>query len=596
MKLRTKILLMCIGCTLMALVLQTYLYQKTSVALIYEQAKKESENSMQNMQNEIYTFIKKMETNLIRIYNEEDIVKALEKNQDINSMKNEFSRKAGDVATRVFSTNEGVLAVYIYNRDNVVISTYRKAETPKHNYPVDIYDDEEAYNVQAITDYIESDATGVLLSSYYNQYREKDIVRFTLKIYDDRMLKNVIGYVVCDLDSQVFETIIKKYMIDDSMFIWLQPTGDRAMITVGKQKEEEIFEQISSNITNGNLSETNTIEEKQEFFQIEQKKYNLVAYSLMPQELLKHNQKTLTVNLLMIAVLMIILSIFLSYALSKTVTRKLYKLMNVMKKIKEGNTHLRTKLDSKDEIGQLGSNFNTMLDRIEELAEKENKANLLLVESQYKALQAQINPHFLYNTLEAMSGMAEVMEVPEVGNMAQALSNMFHYNLNMKEQFVSVGKEIAHLKNYCYVMNIRMQNQVQYIYEIDNAALQVSIPKMSLQPIVENSIQHGLQNKRGEKEICVKAEIKEDVLVICISDNGIGLNPKELNESLRKNDIEYIEKGESIGLHNINARLKILYKDQYTVHIESEVGVGTKVFMTIPYTKSEEKGSETKEI
>lgn len=256
--------------------------------------------------------------------------------------------------------------------------------------------------------------------------------------------------------------------------------------------------------------------------------------------------------------------------------------MDTIQRIKDGDRKLRSALKSKDEIGRLGTSFNEMLDQTEELRKRENQANRLLAQAEYKALQAQINPHFLYNTLDTMSSIAEVKNCREVSLLSQSLSNIFRYSLNMKEHLSTVAKEIMHLKNYSYVMSVRMQDHVNYIYEIDERTLQDKIPRISLQPIVENALNHGLRNKRGDKEIKIKTEAEEGLLKICIADNGVGMEADELNERLRRNDLSYIEEGNSIGLYNINARLKMLYGESYGLSVESRLGEGTSIRMILP--------------
>ena len=125
-------------------------------------------------------------------------------------------------------------------------------------------------------------------------------------------------------------------------------------------------------------------------------------------------------------------------------------------------------------------------------------------------------------------------------------------------------------------------DRLNYIYEIDERTLQDKIPRISLQPIVENALNHGLRNKRGDKEIKIKTEAEEGLLKICIADNGVGMEADELNERLRRNDLSYIEEGNSIGLYNINARLKMLYGESYGLSVESRLGEGTSIRMTLP--------------
>lgn len=588
MKLRTKILLMVLGCVLTALVLQTCLFQKRSSALIYDLAKGESEQSLQNMQNEIYGLIKNMENHLIEIYLDDELIESLQQREQIQELRAEFYRKAYDIAMNEFETGDGVVSLYLYTMDHQIISTYRRAVTPKHNYATDIYMDRENNNADIVREYVEADDAVMLVSSYYNKYRGKNILRLVLKLYKESNLDDKIGYVVCDVDMKAVENIMEKYRIDSTVFMWLQPDGDRPVETLGEldaeQKKE--YEAVRSAVA----ARENIVEQlnsKQEFFCVRQNHYNLTAYSMMPQTVLQQNQRNLQMNLILIAVLMIAAATILTFFISRGLTRPLEMLMDTIQQIGEGNTELRAAIVKKDEIGELGKEFNEMLDQMEVLKQKEYQAKQLLSQAEYKALQAQINPHFLYNTLDTMASIAEVRNCPEVSRLSQSLANIFRYSLNMKNPFSTVEQEIAHLKNYIYVMDMRMHDNIQYTFQIEEETLKSKLPRISLQPLVENAINHGLRNKRGAKEVCVRIWIEDGNLMICVADNGVGMESSEINASLQRNEIDYVEQGNSIGLHNINARLKMLYGDQYGLRIDSVLEEGTKVFMILPDNKGE---------
>lgn len=589
MKLKVKILLMCLGSTLLALILQTYLFQKLSSEFIYNLAKEESENSLRNMQNEISAFVKKIESSLIEVYTEKDFIQALKSEEDVEQLHAGFYRKAYEIGTGNFETEDGVVALYLYTKEHEIISTYRRAVTPRHNYAIDIYEEPKMENAETVRDYINSDQTVMMISSYYNPYREKDILRFVLKLYNNSNRSLPIGYIVCDVDSKKFISIMEKYCTDHTMYIWLQPKGDRPAVTFGKLsgQEEKYYNEMSEKIKNRNQEEDFQME-KQEMFQVEQTKYNLTAYSMMPRSVLEQNQKTLMRNLLFIAGLMVVVASVLTTVISRSMIRPLDMLMETIQRIKGGESHLRTEIVNRDEIGELGQNFNEMLNQMEELREKENQTMRLLNQAEYKALQAQINPHFLYNTLETMSSIAEIRDCPEVSMLSQSLSNIFRYSLNMKEPFSTVAKEITHLKNYSYVMNVRMRDNVKYVYQIDDSALKDRLPRISIQPLVENALNHGLRNKRGEKMIRIEIKGEGGILNICVSDNGVGMEPEKLNKELAQNDLQYVEEGNSIGLHNINARIKMLYGEEYGIHIESAAGEGTSVYVTLPEEKEDE--------
>lgn len=596
MKLRTKIFIMVLGCVLAALIIQTCLFQNLSSKLIYEQAKEESEQSMQSMQNEIYGLIKGIENNLIEIYMDDELLQSLRKKETIKELQSKFYRKAYDIVTDEFETGDDVVSFYLYTMDHQVISTYRRAVTPKHNYASDIYSDPEYTNAEIVKKYVELDNPVMLVSSYYNEYRNKNILRFVMKLYNESNLQDKIGYVVCDVDTKNLEKIMDKYRIDRTAFMWLQPTGDRPIVTLGDLDAEQTkeYNALEKSIACGKKAENET-NSKQEFFRIDQQHYNLTAYSMMPQKVLRQNQRNLTINLLAIALLMICVSMIITGFISSGLTRPLELLMNTIQKIGNGNVQLRAKIVKEDEIGELAQQFNEMLDQMEELKQKEYQTKQLLNRAEYKALQAQVNPHFLYNTLDTMASIAEIRNCPEVSHMSQSLALIFRYSLNMKDPFSTVENEIVHLKNYIYVMDMRMHDNIQYTFDVDEMTLKSKLPRLSLQPIVENAINHGLRNKRGKKKIGIQIKREQMDLVICIEDNGIGLDTSAINESLRKNELDFVEKGNSIGLHNINARLKMLYGNQYGMHLESMLGEGTKVFMILP-DRGEDSNNEEKDI
>lgn len=595
LKMRVKILILCLGLTLFALILQTILFENSSSGLIYNQAKEESFASLQNMQNEIYGFVKNMESNMIEIYSEKDLIQGLKNKEKIENLRTDYYRLAYNFGTSHFATTDGVVAMYLYNPQHEIISTYRRAVTPKHNYQTDIYEDEENQNAGVVKEYVESDDTTMLISSYYNQYRETDIIRLVLKIYNNSNLNDVIGYAVCDIDSKVIRSIMEKYSTDKTMFMWIQPSGDRPAVSIGslEGKDVEYYNEISAKIQTTSSSDVAKLltTSKRVFFQVPQKKYNMDAYSLMPRSLLVQNQKALTKNLIFIALIMIIAAAILTILVSRGLTKPLDKLMQTIERIKGGETHLRVDVHNRDEVGILGQSFNEMLDQMEVLISQEYETKLLLNRAEYKALQAQINPHFLYNTLDTMSSIAQIQNCPEVSGLSQSLSNIFRYSLDMKNPFSTVAKEIVHLKNYIYVMNVRMRDNVKYSFDIDETVLQDTVPRISIQPLVENALNHGLRNTRGDKEIIVCAQVREGNLWISVQDNGVGMDAAKVNDILEKNDINLVEKGSSIGLNNINARMKMLYGREYGIHVESEVGKGTRIYLKIPRVKMEEVSS-----
>ncbi|HEY8500783.1 MAG TPA: sensor histidine kinase, partial [Clostridia bacterium] len=420
--------------------------------------------------------------------------------------------------------------------------------------------------------------------SYYNKSRQTSILRFVVKIYTDRTTRK-IGYIVCDVDDKSFMNIVQKYVYSQGQLIWLQPLGDRPFLLTGDLtgKKSEYYHTITQLVQNNNKPGINSlVSDDSVFFEIPQIKYNLTAFSLTPQFLLEESNRVLSRNLVIIAVLIIIIFSFASIVLSKSLTTPLENMVSTMNRIKEGDTSLRLENLKQDEIGKLGETFNEMLDQIENLIAKEYQSKLLLNQAEYKALQAQVNPHFLYNTLDTMSSIAASQQCSSVSSLCKALSNIFRYSMNMQEPLTTIEKEIIHIKNYMYVMNVRMMNSIDIDIKIDPNLWNECIPRISLQPLVENSILHGLKNKHGEKRIEIVAAPCGEDMIISVIDNGVGMDADKINKQLESSNYNALEKGFSIGLDNINARVKLLFGDKYGVHIESAKGEGSKVTLRIP--------------
>ena len=583
-RMRWKILALSLFLALSALILLMLLYLRTSSNLIYREAKEESLRMMQNMQNEIESYAGSLESGLLRVYNENDFIADLRRSAPIEDMRAKWNRLAYNTGNTNFDTSLGVLAIYLYTSDHEIISTYRRATTPKHTYPADIYDGTQDTNAQIVKEYVESDSSVMLISSYYNEYRQKDIARFVVKYFQN---KKVVGYAVCDTDEKALRYLMKKYTEGGEGYVWVQPERDRPVTSTGTLAESDrpYYEEVSRAVMDGTAdTEQITEQENQVFFRVLQDKYNIGSYAMMPQSLLEKNQRTLNRYLIMIGIIVSLVAVILSFPISRSLTRQLERMTATMERIKGGETKLRMDHLPNDELGELGTTFNEMLDRIEKMIADEYETKLAINRAEYKALQAQINPHFLYNTLDTMSSIAEIQDCPDVSELCRSLSNIFRYSLDTRHPLSTVAQEIAHLKNYIYVMNVRMQGEVSYIFDIDDDVLQDSLPRISIQPLVENAINHGLRNARGEKKIYIRACKLGENLQVSVRDTGIGISAARLEEL--KHD--YHGEETSIGLSNIHSRMQMLFGDEYGVTVESEEGKGTTVFLAIPRRKLNE--------
>jgi sensor histidine kinase YesM len=375
------------------------------------------------------------------------------------------------------------------------------------------------------------------------------------------------------------------------VYVWLQPRGDISIAQVGNITKEEsrIFSDLTQTIATASNEFPEFENEYGSFYlnSIAMRKYNLHIVMLTPQSLLLETQSALVRTLLVIAGIIILLMLFLGTLISGFIYRPVEALSSTMIRIKNGEKELRVKTDGwSDELKVMGEEFNEMLDRIQKMVEEEYEAKVLMERTQYKVLQAQINPHFLYNTLDTMSGIAASQDCMLVSGLCQSLSAIFRYSLDISDTQATLQQEMAHVRNYLYVMDVRNGNSVKYTYHIDTDTLQDSIPRITLQPIVENALQHGLRmTRRKDKELIITAKHNDGRLFVTIEDNGAGMDADAMNEQLEKADIGRIEMGRSIGIMNVNARIKNVYGNNYGIHYESDQETGTRAIIILPTVK-----------
>lgn len=548
-------------------------------------------STLRNLQDDLYYASKAIENNMIKIYNNEEFIRDLSERQPEEDLRKKYKQIAYEMSRSDFDISQNIVALYFYTINHQLISVYRHAQTPKYNYPEDLYDNHVDANQRMIKEYISSNNRTMFISSYYNTNRDINLLRFIIKVYG--VDQTPVGYLVCDVDPKNFIQILKKYQYSQDPVIWIQPGGDRVALMQGgiiKPAQVQAFEWTENKVMAKDNWQGSMMQfDQYTLFQVGQKKYNFTVYSLVPQFILEHNQSILVRNILLCALMLFPGFLWLSLVISRNLTEPLHYMVKIINQIKGGRTKLRMKQMNEDEIGILGKNFNEMLDWIEVLSAREYEGKLLLHDVKYKALQAQVNPHFLYNTLDTMSAIAASQHCPTVGTLCRALSNLFRYSLKMEEPFSTLEDELLHIKNYMYVMNVRMSNSIECKFQIDHVLLGAKIPRLSLQPLVENAIKHGLKNKHGDKFICIIAKLKDDILMISVEDNGVGMNAETINLCLENSMMDALQKSTSIGMDNINARIKMLYGIQYGMAVSSEKGKGSKVLICLPYVRKEEK-------
>ncbi len=319
------------------------------------------------------------------------------------------------------------------------------------------------------------------------------------------------------------------------------------------------------------------------FYKIDDVGWTLI--NIMPlKELLKENSVIQKVNLLVI-VISFLACIAIALLFSSKVLSPLKQLRTLMKKVENENFDVSIEIKSNDEIALLGRSFNKMSARLKELLNQVYISQIKQREAELKALQAQVNPHFLYNTLDTIYWSSRLEKAPETSKLVEALSKLFRLSLNSGDELTTVGKEVEHLKNYLTIQQKRYQGMIDFAIKIStNEILDCKVVKLVLQPLVENAIYHGIEKKGQPGKIDIEIYRQNNQLIYRISDDGNGADEDELNGLLSQ---KAGDNNRGFGIQNVNDRIKLYFGAEFGIRFYSQPSQGTKVIVTQPYTKGE---------
>ena len=276
----------------------------------------------------------------------------------------------------------------------------------------------------------------------------------------------------------------------------------------------------------------------------------------------------------------------MSYLIPLSITRPFKELSQVTDEIAKGNLSVRANVNTGVEATALSNSMNTMIDQINELLEQVTTEQIRLRKAEFELLQAQINPHFLYNTLDAIIWLAEAGEQKRVVGMVRNLSDFFRTSLNQGKDINSIKEEMLHVKSYLEIQHVRYQDILSYDIEVPEALYIYSIPKITIQPLVENALYHGIKNKRGMGHISIRGEAGEKDFTITVTDDGIGIDETRLRQVQSGIQNKVLTGKDFYGLYNVCERIRLNFGEEYGIFIESVYGEGTSVRVILPYVEA----------
>lgn len=429
-------------------------------------------------------------------------------------------------------------------------------------------------------------------------------------VYRFRISREDIYVLICLQQSEIEDFLGDTYSSYDGIFI-----ADRDNQNILNCGEQEL--QVLDSFSEEELENRNAICKEVE---IDGETY-LATYTVMngtgwkicalrSAESLLGNLEQLRYFIILMTCICTIVSIVVIAIMAHGITAPLGQLSVIMNQVtQEENFENQFIYPYHDEVGKLSVSFNYMIEKINHLimelnanieALKEEKENVKIVQMQkrkaeLKALQAQINPHFLYNTLNAITWQAADQGANEISTMSNSLGKFFRISLSKGKEIITIREELEHVLSYLRIQGIRYKDKISYEFDAPEDVKELYIIKLVLQPLVENAIYHGIKVKEGAGQIRIAirrgvSEANIQILHICVEDDGVGIEEERLSvirEGLR---FGYVSQDGGYGIYNVNERIKLYYGDSYGLAIESEYGKGTRATIVIPVCTMEEEG------
>lgn len=434
----------------------------------------------------------------------------------------------------------------------------------------------------------EAEGRFVICGSRYYEYvngKKYHILTVGRKI---RSLENGdgIGYLLMDID---YKSLHKIAGIDDEekdLLLICQPEGKIVFSSASDEDVQKEYTEAAS--YNAAVQEGG----KEFVFSSDYYDwtYHIVRSNQESEQLLQQTGS----QLILISVGICILILGASFLIAYSLTRPIHKLEDAMRKADLENykeeIYTRTPYY---EVSHLIYCYNRMVQRIRELMAEQKELLRKQAAAEYQALQMQITPHFLYNSLDSINCLAEIKNEPEISSMIRGLAHIFQYNMKFDTGKVTLQDEIQHVKNYCMLQAINYQDRFDITYDIPEDMLKRKVVKFMLQPLVENAISHGMRGKRTGGHIEISAGDQDGFMMISVKDNGVGMTQEEalaLKEKLDGKETALENEQETSGhiaVNNVNRRLKYRYGDTAGVTFETEEGTGTTVTVHIPLEKKE---------
>ncbi len=573
--------LFCITAIIPIVVLSLFSYYNISYTL-KENTRELTNNSLKQIDDNLQIWMESYEDLLYQIYTDDNMVAwidKLNKGEDVSVTKNQMRR----YLRGLLNTKEYIRSITVISESDMLV-TYDQLTpaTYKNSWLANFDLDQNLLYNKVSKDY----NTHVFSTQYATDFASKDYYLFHIahRIIDYMDLEERCGIVIISIDERFLENICtttEENGTENNLNFIVDESG--RIITYGSKS------QIGRKITNQEKDLDLRIKDYAQFigedknyskqyttaYAYHDDKLNWDVVNITDQSRLINTLKKQIAVILILSAFLFTIAIFMTSRMAKKLVMSVRKVTDTMQKTMQGDLSVRVVADNKMpiEIEDIALQFNDMLGKLSQALEKEREAQIV-------ALEAQINPHFIYNTLDTINWMAIDKAEYDISNAINSLANILRYAIVNSNAEVTVREEVEWLKKYIFLQQFRLKNQFNCNIEVDPEAMEQKIHKLLLQPFIENAIVHGFAS--NSTKACLQIVIKkvEETLSITIRDNGIGME-KDMVNMYNVDIFDGVETGHHIGMENAITRLRMYYGSRGTISVSSKIGEGTSINIQI---------------
>lgn len=569
MSIQTKLVVMTISLVFLSVFFLTAYFYESSSSQIIDNSRNYIQNTMSQVGQNVTNNVEVVERVLFDISTDRELQKYMSWVNEDGMDTYEEVQVSLNIKNKLISQItkiNSVRAAFLYNLDGDVFVTKDGNYGEPCDIPTGVIYDAKGANV------------------WFDRDQELSVIPVGKTIYNIDTQKP-LGYIILYVDADYIENVFKNIVFTrlDQIFL-VNSKGKRIAGDLnGKLPSNEMLKTSRGDGIVHNIEMDGV---NKQLCVIPLKVTDWTLISLSEDE--RHNEQLQNLRNITIGLLAAILSVIttLSILVARGISRPVKELVHSMEKFGAGDFSVYAKVKYKDEIGQLRGSFNKMVSDMEHLVHNVCEEKNLKQQAQIKALQMQINPHFLYNTLDTIQWLANMHDEKDIAEVTRSLGYLMRFSLR-EQELISFEEELDAVEAYIRIQKYRYGQELKIDIDVEEEVLYEKIPCHIVLPLLENAIEHGVSNKTSDKQVKVTGWMKEHVMCLQIIDNGVGI-PEEMIKNIMSGKSEQKnEKHMSIGIQNVNKRLKLKYGEEYGIRLESQEGKGTCVSIEIPVERAE---------